>query len=187
MIIEKSIRTLGDLSEDVGLILLDGIVERSEAFSVYREVEGEYHHPRADTGDHDARIDRVLVPKPKIIELGWKRGGAIGIEGKASGKKIGPLIVQAMDYSRCVFKLQNKIGLFAMVSLKWIFIYPVLPEQVKNDLESVTANHRIGLCSITQDNCLNFYCGGMCGIRIRRDGTIEIARDFPMGNKRGSR
>jgi hypothetical protein len=75
---------------------------------MYAEVEGEYVQPRIETEQKDARIDRILIPQPKAVAAGWT-GGIIGIEGKRSGAKAGKLVCQAIDYTRCVFKLNGPL------------------------------------------------------------------------------
>ncbi len=162
----------------------DEIIGRSGAFRVYREVHGEYLHPRVETEEKKARIDRILVPTDKLLEAGWKTGGAIGVEGKKSDSKCGPLISQAIDYSRCVFKLERKSGLLAHVMLRWVFIYPVISSS--GDIASIMAQNRIGSCSKNYHGGLNFCCAGTTVIEIDANGSVK-AKDTNIGNKRGSR
>lgn len=178
--------TSGDfVDEDAAWTAFDDLVERSRLFHVYKEVEGEYIQPRPETESKGARIDRILVPLPRIIERGWKKGGAIGVEGKRSGKKIGTLVAQAIDYSRCGFRLElpNHNGLIALVMLRWVFVYPV--DAIGGDLASLMAQNRIGTCSIRNGD-LVFSCNGTNAIKIISNGSFE-AKDLDMGNKRGSR
>lgn len=169
--------------------VFDAIIDKCEAFRMYREVEGEFVHPRPMTHEKPSdtekvRIDRLLVPQSKAIASGWI-GGAFGVEGKRSDMKLGPLVTQAIDYSRCVFKLELEKGkLLALVMLKWIFIYPV--GFYSGELVSLMANHRIGTCDQWAGDGLLFACAATNGIKIYPDGRIE-AKDLPMGNKRGSR
>lgn len=163
--------------------MFDAIIERSDAFRIYREVKGEYIQPRPETENKGARIDRILFPTQKVIDAGWKTGGAIGVEGKRSGVKAGPLICQALDYTRCLFRIEKNEGeLVALIMPRWIFIYPV--ESSLGDLASVMGNNRIGTCSIQRG--LVFHCNGTNAIEIREDGTVR-AKDLVLGNKRGSR
>jgi len=156
----------------------DQIVERCDAFRMYKEVRGEYLQPRPYTGDRAARIDRMLIPTQKAIEAGWLHG-AIGVECKKSGTKVGPVISQAMDYSRCVWELDSGF----LIVLRWVFIWPM--ENPHRELESIMAQNRIGYVMAWR-NELTFGCGGTNGIVIREDGSATIKK-LPMGNKRGSR
>lgn len=185
-----TVRTAGGANiEADAWLTFDHIVEGCGAFSMYREVSGDYVQPRPLTELKRARIDRILVPRQKLLAAGWD-GGAIGVEGKRSGNKIGPLITQAIDYSRCAFELKTPTGdLISLVMLKWIFIYPVILSDMSDtqaELGSLMAQHRIGYANVTEYGKLTFSCGGQWGILIEDDGTVR-AKSFPMGNKRGSR
>lgn len=159
----------------------DTFVERSKAFRIHREVPGEYIHPRVDTVDKSARIDRLLIPLNPAVQAGWT-GGAIGVEGKRSDPHVGRLVAQAMDYSRCVFELEAGVpGLLLM--LRWVFVYPI--ERQIGDIESLMAQNRIGYVRAC-NRSLAFACGGMNGIVITSGGDITV-QQFPMGKKRGSR
>lgn len=181
MPIDGQVKTTGYFHEESeALAEFDSIVNASGSFRLIPEVEGEYVCPRYGTEAKGARIDRILMPLKKAVDAGWN-GGAIGIEAKRSGAKIGRLVSQAIDYSRCVFELRSPPGLLVM--LKWIFIFPA--EMQTCDLASVMAQNRIGTCWLINDR-LTFSCGGMNGISIWSDGRIE-AKQLPMGGKRGSR
>lgn len=179
----QQVLTGGDFAtEDAAWDAFDRVVEANGAFRSFREVRGEYLQPRPDTEHKDSRIDRILIPLPRAIEAGWTYG-AIGIEGKKSGTKVGRLICQAMDYTRCVFELeQYPAGLLLMC--KWVFVYPM--EKPFGDLESVMTQHRIGyVCHRTRGIC--FGCGSTNGLILNDDGSLKVANDLPMGRKRGSR
>ncbi len=100
-VITEALSTFGDFQDEpASMAAFDDIAEKSGAFTIYREVWGEYLQPRfgteCTTEEKACRIDRVLVPTKKLIAAGWKNSGAIGVEGKKSGKKAGPLICQAL-------------------------------------------------------------------------------------------
>jgi hypothetical protein len=167
--------------ESDALEVFDRIVESSGVFRLHREVPGEYIMPRLGTEDKDARLDRLLIPLPPAIDAGWL-WGAVAVEGKRSGKKLGRLATQALDYTRCAWRLERGVpGLELLCS--WIFLFPAIFPQ--GDLGSVLANNRIGCCHIHEGNLL-FTCGGTTGIALSRGGVITVHK-FPMGNKRGSR
>lgn len=184
-------RTSGEwATEPEAWAAFDAVVAKSGAFRSYSEVEGEYIQPRPLTrplaGDKGARIDRILIPLQRAVDAGWK-AGAIGVEGKRSGTKIGPLISQGLDYTRVVWRLdeeRHKPGPPGMLLMtEWVFIFPL--ENPKGDVESIMANNRVGNAWLSQGE-LRFSCGVPFGIIIQADGSV-IARRLPMGHKRGSR
>lgn len=185
MILTEYLYTAGVFADEpAAWTEFDEIIAKSGTFTVYREVHSEYIQPRLETEDKEARIDRILVPTKRLIEAGWRSGGAIGVEGKKSKAKAGPLVVQAIDYSRCAFRIEGHGGLLANVLLRWIFVYPVSTSS--GDIASIMAQNRIGSCAKNYYGGLNFCCAGTTVIKINIDGTIE-AKDTPIGNKRGSR
>jgi len=160
----------------------DTMVGKSGAFRIHREVRGEYIQPRVDTELKTARIDRILIPLSKAVEAGWVHG-AIGVEGKRSSVKIGRLVSQALDYSRCLFHLKhNPPGL--LVGLSWVFLYPV--DRITCDLESVMVNNRIGYAGISH-RALQFNVSSTHVLTISNDGTVIARAELLMGKKRGSR
>jgi hypothetical protein len=193
--IEKP-RTSGEFAtEDIAFEAFDRFVEAaSHAFRVYHEVRGEYFHPPPDTEDKGAKIDRILVPLPAAEEAGWTNG-FIGIEGKKSGHKIGPLVLQALNYKQCLFfprESQTPPGKQppkfpfppkGMIVPSWVFIYPL--ENPHGDVESIMVNNRIGHAFISRDELL-FMASATCGLSIKADGSVR-GKFLPMGRKRGSR
>src|SRR4051812_43868554 len=59
----------------------DARIKRSELFRVYKEVNGWLQQPRVGAEKKDMKIDRILLPTAKLLNIGWKYG-AVGIEGK---------------------------------------------------------------------------------------------------------
>lgn len=180
-------RTSGDFAtEPEAWAMFDRVVNRSGAFRVYSEVDGEYIQPRPETESKGARIDRILIPLAKAIDAGWK-AGAIGVEGKKSGHKIGKLVAQALDYTRVVWRLdevRHRPGPPGMLLMtEWVFVYPL--DCPKGDIESVMAHNRIGNASLINGE-LRLACGVPYGLIIKPDGSV-IARELTMGRKRGSR
>jgi hypothetical protein len=185
----NTVTTLGSFTDEpVSMDDLDKRLERSGLFMVYREVYGENLQPRIDieskAGSDNihktAYIDRILVPKPQLIEAGW-RGGIIGVEGKKSGMKIGKAVCQAMDYTRCVWTLPDR---HVHVMAKWIFVWPADIE--KCDLGSIMANFRIGTAGPFKDG-FEMFTDSTCAIRWSSITGIEHARTPVMGGKFGSR
>lgn len=185
MIANTTLSQAGFATEAIAWDWFDEMVERTGAFRVHKEVKGYYIQPRAQTEEKDARIDRILTPQKRILELGWA-DGCIGVEGKASNVKAGRVISQALDYTRCVFRLNEYApGLLLMPT--WIFIYPF--ENPYGDLESVMAQNRIGYAKANKwsgKETLEFSCSGQNAIFIDGNGALTC-QHLPMGFKRGSR
>lgn len=181
---DQSVFTEGGFNDEVlAMESLDLWLESAKAFRVHREVRGQYIQPRCYTEEKGGRIDRLLIPLRPLVAAGW-REGAIGIEGKKSGHKIGKVVTQAIDYSRCIFELDADTGPPGMLlMLKWIFIYPLADPGF--DLGSIMAQNRIG-CVRIESHRLVFACAATNGIVIHQDGRIEV-KHLPMGSKRGSR
>ena len=76
--------TIGSwLTETDSATALDRALRVTDLWKIYREVRGTLIQPRAGQIDRGVRIDRVLVPNQKLIDLGWIRG-IIGIVLKRS-------------------------------------------------------------------------------------------------------
>lgn len=179
--------------EPTAWVHFDAQAERNAMFRVHREVWGELIQPRFGCDDPPAesggpvrkgnwlRIDRILVPSRKVLDAGWC-GGLIGVEGKRSGAKIGKVISQALDYSRCVFELPDT---HFLVMVRWVFLWP-LEGEPKGDLGSVMAQNRIGWVRSSTRTPLVFGCGMTHGITVNFDGTADV-QQLPMGRKKGNR
>lgn len=181
MIAEKLFTAGNFATEPDAWAHFDELVGANGAFKIHREVRGEYVHPRYNTEDRDAKVDRLLIPMKPALDAGW-RLGAIAIEGKKSGHDLGPMVSQAMDYSRCAWKLtEGNPGLVVMT--EWVFVYPV--DHPTGTIESIMAQNRIGWC-MTKPRKVIFASGATYGLVLNDDRTV-IVRPLPMGRKRGSR
>jgi hypothetical protein len=149
---------------------------------VMREVEGWMLHPRLDTaGSGRPRIDLLLQPKKPLLEAGW-RWGIVGIECKKSGTKVGRVISQAMDYTRCVWDTPNG---FAVMS-RFVFIWPCEPP--KSDIDSVMVQHRIGVAHPRyHETRLCLWFNHTVAYAETPDGKPCVASDLRGGSKQGSR
>lgn len=152
-------------------------------WAVRTEIDGWMLHPRIDAeGSGVLRMDAILKPTALLIERGW-RWGFIGIECKRSGKKVGRVISQAMDYTRCVWNLPSGID----VMTRFVFVWPCEP--VKDDLQSVMVQHRIGVAyprgKSNSQLCLWF--NGTLAYADQGDDEPRIAKELVGGNKQGSR
>lgn len=159
---------------------LDASLAEVDLWRVYHEVPGVLAQPRPSQQDRSMRIDRVLLPNQKLLGLGWTHG-AVGIECKRSGEKIGPPIAQAMDYSRTVWTLP---GLNVRIWLDWVFLWPM--DRQTGPMASILAQNRIGCAYSHKWTVLHLKCGESNLIKIDQDGQIDIG-DARNGQKAGSR
>lgn len=150
----------------------------SECFRVYPEVRGTFTQPRPGQVDKAVRIDRVLVPTAAAREMGWAHG-AIGVEIKRSGTKLGPWLAQAMDYVRSVFEVGG-----VLIQPGAVFLWPC--EKQFGPIESVMVHNRVGTVTSSRWNPLLFQFGGETVLRVTHEGAIEM-NDRGSGRKVGSR
>lgn len=151
-------------------------------FTVYRQVCGravaEPHFRDHEKSSTSLRADFLLVPRRKLIDLGWD-GGIILIEAKRSGLPIGKGLSQVLDYMGAVWTIQGGIGIAATFG----FLFPALRQ--RNALASVMAHRHIGTAAIRRDT-LELVCGEKRVISIGRAGDVDLgSTDF--GRKTGSK
>lgn len=152
-------------------------------WTVIREVPGFLLHPRLDTdGTNAVQIDMLLKPTAQLMSYGW-RWGMTGIECKKSGVKVGRVVSQAMDYTRCVWKIPSGFD----VMTRMVFIWPC--EYPKSDIESVMVQHRVGVAHERSYGgtrlCLRI--GGTLVYSDNGSNPPHIANDILGGRKKGSR
>lgn len=161
----------------------DEVVAATGLFKVYPEVRGVYLQPRLGPPPAAARIDRVLSPTQKLLELGWEHG-PIGVECKASGLKCGPPLSQMLDYSRAIWRLPHGY----QVALSWIFLWPLHKQH--GTVASIMAQNRIGSAEQSNWEALRLHSGEANILRIKRDGEVLLgaARNgLRVGSRSGSR
>lgn len=178
--------TTGDFAtEDESKADFDRRVEESGCFRSYPEVWGYYTQPRIDAlitqADKRPRIDRILVPTKKLYDAGWVHG-IIGVECKESGKKIGPVIAQAMDYCRAMFILQPHN---LRIGISWVFVWPC--DTIYCSTASLMAQHCIGEAHPDTYNILKFASCGVSLMYVERDGRLTVNQKFNRGGRVGSR
>lgn len=166
-------------SEADSAAALDRMLETLDLWHVHKEVPGVLTHPRPRQIDRTVRIDRILIPNTRLCALGWTHG-AIGIEIKRSGMKIGHPIAQAMDYGRSVWSLPAGIKVW----LDFVFIWPMPPQH--GPVASILAQNRIGSAYTDQWNPFRLRAGQETLMEIRSDGAIAIGH-VSAGRKVGSR
>jgi hypothetical protein len=137
-------------------------------FNVYPECRGELLQPRYGQKSKTVRIDRILLPRPPLIEAGWTHG-ALGLEVKRSGEKVGPALAQMTDYGRSAWIIT--VGR-VKVWLDWIFLWP-LDEQF-GTVASMMAQNRLGSAWSSGWYCLNLYSGQAKVLRVDHRGRPDI-------------
>lgn len=162
----------------------DALAECDGWFRVHREVSGEYLYRRPAAGQSQPRIDRILVPTAKALELGWSLG-FVGIEIKKSGVKLGPVVAQCMDYANACWRMTN--GCRYMT--EWVFIFPAASP--RGSLASLMAQLRIGAAGTRPlyprhlgDSLL--LQGGSCNV-LSKDSLGYSFKSPVCGNRVGSR
>lgn len=169
------------LEEEESCADFDRRVEASGCFRIYRECEGVYLQPRCDSELKTPRIDRILTPTAKLVDAGWTHG-AIGVECKRSGEKMGPVVAQCLDYSRAVFKL-NSVGY--QVHCPWIFVWPFCGTE--GDFASIMDQGRVGGVWFANWCLLRLRTGGCINmLTVYNDGRIELQK-IASGRRTGSR
>lgn len=173
------------MNEEQIKLKFDRIITDSGLFSIYREVDGFYIQPR-NTGLIKApRIDRILVPKQKIIDSKYNYG-IIGVELKADDHKIGRPLLQVLDYMRSVFALVKNGVYYASIMLDTCFVFPF--EELKGDTESITKQNLIGTGTFTNKG-LKLKFGSINFLEIENGEMKNIIKKelFTFGKKVGSR
>jgi hypothetical protein len=179
----ESILTCGEyaVEQDATQAILSII--NKDHWDVQQKASGFMLHPRVEvTGSGHLELDILLSPKRLLMEHGW-RWGHVGIECKRSGKKVGPVIAQAMDYTRAAWNTPS--GFLVMTRL--VFVWPCDPPQ--NELASLMANHRVGTAKASGSNqeSLMLWFNGRIAYADKGGDPPLIAADLPGGCKQGSR
>jgi hypothetical protein len=177
-------RTEGDFkTEEDAAEYLDGLIESvSDLFAVSSEVDGTRQYSRPQQSKIEMRIDRILYPKKKLIDAGW-RSGVVGIEIKTSGHPAGPLVAQAEDYMQSVFTFKAS---GVSVCLNSIYLFPAF--SAAGIASSILAQRRIGFASEDRGHLAlvlnNTY---LLRYAISGDARIGTAPNLNCGMKVGSR
>lgn len=157
--------------------LLDSV---SDLFAVTSEVPGVRQYSRPEQQKNGVRIDRVLFPKKKLINVGW-RSGVVGIEIKKSGHPAGPMVAQAEDYMQSVFTFESGVS----VVLNSVYLFPSF--SVGGIAASVLAQRRIGFAG-ENDGRLTLHLNNTCLLRYAFDEVrIGSSSQLKCGTKVGSR
>lgn len=167
-------------TEDASAAALDGLLATADLFNVYSEVPGTLIQPRPGQVDKSVRIDRILIPNQRLLDLGWAYG-IVGVEIKRSNIAIGRPLCQAMDYTRSTFQLP---GSRFQVIPSWVLVWP--EDKQHGPLASLMAQNRVGVIASTTWALLHFTAGEMTLLHVSRDGNVRIGTQSS-GTKAGSR
>jgi hypothetical protein len=165
------------LTEPEACAEFDRRIAESKLFDrSFSECRGYYMAHRPNRQERDARIDRILIPGPRLRDLGWT--SAIGVEIKASTTKLGPALSQAIDYTYCCFYA----GAHPM-PLPHIFLWPLRPQL--GAVQSVMVQNCIGTIDDSTHSQLIFTLERQV-IRLHDDGNLTVHASAS-GTKKGSR
>ena len=148
-------------------------------FRIYREVVGTLTQPRPGQRDRSMRIDRVLVPVPELVHIGWAHG-AIGVEVKRSGVSVGPPLAQAMDYVRGSWLVGG-----IWLQLNAVFLWPM--NKQSGPLASLMVHSRIGSASHSGSDRFKFALGEEILCANNFHGGFRLGNDAHSGRSVGSR
>lgn len=162
---------------------LDCRIAATGLFRVYPEVTGTLIQPRPGQTDTGMRIDRVLLPTEKLRDLGWKHG-AIGVEAKRSGERIGKPLAQATDYVRTSWLLPGSGGI--RVELSLAFLWPVAEQY--GPVASYMVHQRVGSVDFDGYTRIRFRIGPQTVVRAGLDGKVNLGlQSVQSGRKSGNR
>jgi hypothetical protein len=159
--------------------------KHDKLFFVYEQQNGKWLQPplHMERGQERPRIDVILTPTRKILDLGWTLGD-VGIECKAPGVKLRRSISQALDYMRCTFILPNGRA----IVLRQIFLWHL--RHVYGDASSIMTQHRIGNACFSPDQTLIFEFGSTHLLRTYPDGDhlvrANIIKRFDRLGRKGA-
>lgn len=180
----KEPKTSGDFAteEDACDTFDDAMEEHASGlFRVYKECQGWYMHGKVGAKETQCRIDRILIPTAACKEK-WGFG-AIGVEIKKSGVKVGRVACQCIDYRSAVFEVEN-----CMIHLNQVFVFPLVSFG-NGAIQSVVCNYRVGACNLSPQHKVSFSFAATPVLEVSRCRVIcnnnHVAEK--VGNKRGSR
>lgn len=160
---------------------LDSLLESvADLFAVTSEVSGVRQYSRPEQQKTGVRIDRVLFPKKKLLNAGW-RSGVVGIEIKKSGHPAGPMVAQAEDYMQSVFTFESGVS----VILNSVYLFPSF--SVAGIAASILAQRRIGFVG-ERNGRLGLWMNNTCLLRYAFDEVrVGGSSQLNCGTKVGSR
>lgn len=157
---------------------LDAILDTIGGFNIYREVPGQYLQPRLGQPTSTPRVDRVLIPRTKLLDSGWPYG-PIAIECKRSHVNIGPVTAQLLDYSRAAWQIRPGFWIVT----QWTFLWPA--PDIHGPMLSVYAQNRLGLARPGTYNKLLILSSGQNLATFNTDGTIRVGAGLNGAGRNG--
>lgn len=167
-------------TEAAAAAALDARLEWMDLWTMHREVNGVLLHPGMRQEQRGVRIDRILIPRQRLIDAGWSLG-AIGIEIKRSGVRVGPPLAPAIDYVRSAWTIRPD-GL--AIVLGACFVWPM--DKQSGPLCSLMSNTRVGSASFSNYESLVLTLGEEHVLRVATSGEFRV-RDAGTGRQVGSR
>ena len=147
-------------------------------FRAYRQVFGEPLWKHFFQEHQAVKADVLLLPTEKLFNAGW-RSGAIVVEVKRSGEKIGPGCNQLIDYTNSVFFLPSGVAVVPTFG----FLFPALKQH--GPLASVMAHQHLGT-AVVQHGSLYLFCGESRVLTLCQDGRIDFG-NVNFGRRLGAR
>lgn len=167
-------------TEDASLEAFDRLIQQTGAFRVFKQVRGQYVQNLPYKDHAEPRIDRVLMPTPETVSMGWTYG-PVGVEAKKSGVKIGRPVAQMLDYRRALFNINNS---GTWVHLSWVFLWPM--SQIHSEFASVMAQSQVGGIAPHWKGGITIHSGQNAIATHTPDEGFRI-RNCRIGKKVGSR
>lgn len=160
--------------------LMDILAGLRSCFDVHAEVRGQYLSSRTDAQLARPRVDVFLVPRPMLTAQGWNLG-AVAIECKRSGEKLGRPISQMIDYRAAAFRVRD-----IDIVPRRVLLWPLSP--FGGPLASVMAQQGLGCAMHDGQGGIYMTAGQVNLAHVDQRGRLTIGRDAAViGNKRGSR
>jgi hypothetical protein len=157
-------------TEEEAANCFDSIIEASGLFDVEHEVS---------SSSGRFRIDRLVYPNDVARQFGWTIG-AVGVELKRGGIKIGPALCQALDYRDADFHSATN----GLIRPSFVFVFPYMAD-ASGAFQSVLLHKRIG-GALPVRNGIRFRCGSRTVAYVDAGGWLEFG-NVNFGLKQGSR
>jgi hypothetical protein len=156
---------------------LCGFLESTKSFKLYRQLDGfpVFRHHMQQM--QNIRCDILALPINDQITT-----GAIVIEVKRSGEKIGPGLSQLQDYLRSVFPVKNAICVAPTIG----FLFPC-PKQHRAAASWMQHQHLGTVFQADISGNLMFFTGEERLIEFNNDGSLRFSRASKCGRGMGSR
>lgn len=177
------LKTRGEYATEPDSVAALLSIINQDHWKIHQEIPGWMLHPRIDTdGTSRVRVDVFLEPTDRLIHDGW-RWGPVAIECKKSDTNVGPVLSQALDYTRCVWSLENGFNVMA----KLVFIWPL--DATGGTVGSVMAQNRIGSAFARpySNNHLVLMFNSQVAYEDYGADAPRVSHDLRGGGKKGSR